>query len=96
MLTVKYCMRIQLKKERFVATTSAPASSYEQLGIRIQKIINAPTAQKARAALIFRLEHESPEDWATLLEEIAENDNVTLAYRDDGGVQIFWVVPKED
>jgi hypothetical protein len=25
-----------------------------------------------------------------------ENDNVTLAYRDDGGVQIFWVVPKED
>ncbi|MGH8447740.1 MAG: DUF1654 domain-containing protein, partial [Pseudomonas sp.] len=20
----------------------------------------------------------------------------TLAYRDDGGVQIFWVVPKED
>jgi hypothetical protein len=31
-----------------------------------------------------------------LLEEIDENDNVTLAYRDDGGVQIFWVVPKED
>lgn len=89
-------MRIQLKKERFVATTSAPASSYEQLGTRIQKIINSPTAQKARAALIFRLEHESPEDGATLLDEIAENDNVTLAYRDDGGVQIFWVVPKED
>nr|WP_178116279.1 DUF1654 domain-containing protein [Pseudomonas brassicae] len=81
-----------------VATSSAakPASSYEQLGIRIQKIINSPTAQKSRAALIFRLEHETPADWETLLEEIAENDNVTLAYRDDGGVQIFWVVPKED
>ena len=26
----------------------------------------------------------------------AETDHVTLAYRDDGGVQIFWVVPKED
>lgn len=73
-----------------------PASSYEQLGLRIQKIINSPTAQKARSALIFRLEHESPDDWETLLEEIAENDNVTLAHRDDGGVQIFWVVPKED
>ncbi|MDD0974907.1 DUF1654 domain-containing protein [Pseudomonas fontis] len=78
------------------AAASTPASRYEQLGIRIQKIINSPTAQKARAALIFRLEHESPSDWETLLEEIAENDNVTLAYRDDGGVQIFWVVPKED
>lgn len=82
-----------------MATTSAasnPASSYEQLGLRIQKIINSPTAQKARSALIFRLEHESPGDWETLLEEIAENDNVTLAHRDDGGVQLFWVVPKED
>ncbi|PLP86852.1 hypothetical protein CYD26_22775 [Pseudomonas sp. FFUP_PS_473] len=92
-------MHIQQNKERSVATTSSastPAGSYEQLGLRIQKIINSPTAQKARSALIFRLEHESPDDWETLLEEIAENDNVTLAHRDDGGVQIFWVVPKED
>lgn len=64
--------------------------------MRIQKIINSPTAQKAKAALIFRLADEPQDEWERLLEEIAENDNVTLAYRDDGGVQIFWVVPKED
>jgi hypothetical protein len=82
----------------FVANSCAAtsASSYEQLGARIQKIINSPTAQKAKSALIFRLAHESADDWEQLLEEIAENDNVTLAYRDDGGVQVFWVVPKED
>ncbi|MHB2080681.1 DUF1654 domain-containing protein [Pseudomonas asiatica] len=78
------------------STASATPSSYEQLGMRIQKIINSPTAQRSRAALIFRLEQEAPEDWETLLEEIAENDNVTLAHRDDGSVQIFWTVPKED
>ncbi|MEE1904128.1 DUF1654 domain-containing protein [Pseudomonas inefficax] len=78
------------------STASATPSSYEQLGMRIQKIINSPTAQRSRAALIFRLEQEAPEDWETLLAEIAENDNVTLAHRDDGGVQIFWTVPKED
>jgi hypothetical protein len=77
------------------ATPSAP-SSYERLGIRVQKVINSPTAQKARAALIYRLTDEAEDDWNQLLEEIAENDNVTLAYRDDGGVQIFWTVPKED
>lgn len=76
--------------------SAATPSSYEQLGVRIQKIINSPTAQRSRAALIFRLENETPEDWDTLLEEISENDNVTLAHRDDGGVQIFWTVPKED
>ncbi|WP_313646358.1 DUF1654 domain-containing protein [Pseudomonas sp.] len=77
-------------------TASAAASSYQQMGLRIQKIINNPLAQRSRAALIFRLEHESPDDWESLLEEIAENDNVTLAHRDDGGVQLFWTVPKDD
>jgi hypothetical protein len=49
------------------STASATPSSYEQLGVRIQKIINSPTAQRSRAALIFRLEQESPDDWETLL-----------------------------
>lgn len=90
-------MHIQQNKEHPVASTSAATpSSYEQLGQRIQKIINSPIAQRSRAALIFRLEQETPEDWDTLLAEIAENDNVTLAHRDDGGVQIFWTVPQED
>ncbi|WP_277588274.1 DUF1654 domain-containing protein [Pseudomonas chlororaphis] len=75
---------------------AAPPSSYERLGLRVQKIINSPNAQKAKAALILRQPDEAVDEWERLLEEIAENDNVTLAYRDDGGVQIFWVVPKED
>lgn len=61
-----------------------------------RKSSTPPTAQKAKAALIFRLPDEPVDEWEQLLEEIDENDNVTLAYRDDGGVQIFWVVPKED
>lgn len=78
------------------AATASPPSTYELLGMRIQKIINAPAAQKAKSALITRHPDELEEDWAQLLEEIAENDNVTLAWRDDGGVQIFWTIPKED
>ncbi|MEK1839459.1 MULTISPECIES: DUF1654 domain-containing protein [unclassified Pseudomonas] len=96
MLTVKYCMPVQLNKDNSVATTSVSPDTYERLGMRIQKIINSPTAQKAKAALIFRLPDEPVDEWERLLEEIDENDNVTLAHRDDGGVQIFWVVPKED
>ncbi|WP_124350267.1 DUF1654 domain-containing protein [Pseudomonas chlororaphis] len=75
---------------------TASPSSYERLGLRVQKIINSPNAQKAKTALIFRQPDEAVDEWERLLEEIAENDNVTLAYRDDDGVQIFWVVPKED
>lgn len=80
-----------------MATTSpAPLSSFELMGTRVQKIINGPNAQKSRSALIFKLPQEADDDWGHLLEEIAENDNVTLAHRDDGGVQLFWTVPKED
>jgi hypothetical protein len=93
-------MFVQLNKDHFVAKPSSAAPSapdaYERLAIRVQKIINSTNAQKAKAALIFRLPDEPVDEWERLLEEIAENDNVTLAYRDDGGVQIFWVVPKED
>jgi hypothetical protein len=77
-------------------TTSDTSDSYVRMGMRIQKIINSPTAQKARSALIFRLPDEPMDEWERLLEEIDENDNVTLAWRDDGGVQVFWVVQKED
>ncbi|HEY0290456.1 MAG TPA: DUF1654 domain-containing protein [Pseudomonas sp.] len=78
-------------------SASTPAlDPYQCLGIRIQKIINSTTAQKSRSALIFRLPDEAESDWDQLLGEISENDNVTLAYRDDGGIQIFWTLPKED
>nr|WP_240202384.1 DUF1654 domain-containing protein [Pseudomonas sp. ICBG1301] len=93
-------MCVQNIKEFSVAKSSSaaptPPDAYERLALRVQKIINSTNAQKAKAALIFRLPEEPVDEWERLLEEIAENDNVTLAYRDDGGVQIFWVVPKED
>ncbi|VVP09351.1 hypothetical protein PS838_03251 [Pseudomonas fluorescens] len=79
-----------------MASSSVSPDTYARMGLRVQKIINSPTAQKAKAALIHRLPDEPVDEWEQLLEEIDENDNVTLAYRDDGGVQIFWVVPKED
>jgi len=34
-------------------------------------------------------------DWELLLSEIEENDNVTIAQRDDGSVDLFWKVPKD-
>lgn len=69
--------------------------SYETLASRVSRAINAPAAQRARSAVLLRSEGDSPDDWARILDEIAENDNVTVAWRDDG-VQLFWTVPKDD
>lgn len=73
----------------------ATPTSYEQLSIRVQRAINAPAAQKSRSAILLRMDTDSPEDWVSILNEIGENDNVTIAHRDDG-YQLFWTVPKED
>ncbi|MCU1757928.1 MULTISPECIES: DUF1654 domain-containing protein [Pseudomonas] len=71
-------------------------SPYEVFGMRIQKIISSPKAQKNRMAVLERQEGDNPEFWERLLEEISENDNVTIAHRDCGGVNVFWTVSEED
>ena len=71
-------------------------SPYEVFGMRIQKIISSPKAQKDRMAVLERQEGDNPEFWERLLEEISEHDNGTIAHRDCGGVNVFWTVSEED
>lgn len=73
-----------------------PPSSYELLGMRIQRAINTPKAQLSKSVLLEKSENDDPADWDRILDEIAENENVTIAHRDDGLIQLFWTVPKED
>ena len=71
-------------------------SSYEVLGMRLQKAINNPMAQQRKYAVLERLADDQPDDWVQILEELSDTDNVTVAYRDDGSVQVFWTVVKDD
>jgi hypothetical protein len=73
-----------------------PPSSYELLGLRIQRAINTPKAQTAKSVLLERSANDDESDWDRILDEIAENENVTIAHRDDGLIQLLWTVPKED
>ncbi|KIP98719.1 MULTISPECIES: DUF1654 domain-containing protein [Pseudomonas] len=77
------------------SSAAATPSSYELLGARVSRAINSPAAQKSQTAVLLHAEGDSPDDWARILEEIGENDNVTIAHRDDG-YQLFWTVPKDD
>jgi hypothetical protein len=72
------------------------STTYVLLEMRVQRAINTPKAQTSRSALLERSANDDPADWDRILDEIAENDNVTIAHRDDGLIQLFWTVPKED
>jgi hypothetical protein len=71
-------------------------TSYELLGMRVQRAVNTPKAQTSKSVLLERSANEDPADWDRILDEISENDNVTIAHRDDGLIQLFWTIPKED
>lgn len=71
-------------------------SPYELVGLRIQKIINSPGAQKAKSVTVTKLPEESVDHWDGVLGEFGEADNVTLDFLDDGSVEISWVTPDED
>lgn len=85
-----------MAKAKKAPAAPPPPTPFELMGMRVQKIINSTGAQTSKRAVIYKAAHESPDDWEQLLEAIDEADNVTIAHQDDGGVQVFWVVPKED
>lgn len=71
-------------------TTSKPSSSYESAGRRLQALIAAPGVQKVQAVTVVRLDHESPEDWQRLLDEIGETSGVRVEVLEGGTVRIGW------
>jgi hypothetical protein len=77
------------------ASAPRPSTSYELLAFRLQKAINNPMAQKRKYAILERLPDDRADNWSQILEELDDADNVTVAHRDDGGVQVLWTVVKD-
>ncbi|WP_109512565.1 DUF1654 domain-containing protein [Pseudomonas ovata] len=75
-------------------TQSSPApTSIDHLGARLQKVINSPSAQKNREAVIYKAPDELQDDWNQIMEAIIETEGVHVTPLDDGGVRVHWDVP---
>jgi hypothetical protein len=70
-----------------------PPNSFELLGLRIQKIISSPAAQKRKTVVICKAADECAEDWKQLLGEIADTEHVTVRREDDCTVRVSWDLP---
>lgn len=65
-------------------------NSYEQVGIRIQRMVSDPGAQKVQAIKITRREDELPEAWERVLEELSETDGITVERLEGDSARIGW------
>ncbi|MHC8299579.1 DUF1654 domain-containing protein [Pseudomonas sp. ZS1P83] len=85
-----------MAKAKKAPAAPTPPSLLDLMGLRVQKIINSPGAQKAKEATLHRSPDEPEDDWKQLMQDIGENENVTVEYLEDGGAFIHWTVPSED
>jgi hypothetical protein len=70
-----------------------PPNSFELLGLRIQKIISSPAAQKRKAVVICKREDECLDDWTRLLDDIADTEHVTVRREDEAAIRVSWDLP---
>ena len=78
------------------ATAPTPPTSYEMLARRIQKQILAPRAQLERQTVIVRAAEELESDWDLLLEQLGEEESVTIRPGEDGAIHLTWTAPRAD
>lgn len=71
-------------------------SPYELLALRVQRQLLTPTAQLARRAVINRMPDEPEAAWLQLLDELAQEDSLTITRQQDGSVELAWPHPATD
>lgn len=71
-------------------------SPYELLALRIQKQLLTPHAQLERRAVISRMPDEPEEAWLRLLDELSQEDSLTITRQQDGSIELAWPHPATD
>ncbi|KPC40367.1 Uncharacterized protein AC509_4422 [Pseudomonas amygdali pv. morsprunorum] len=66
------------------------ASSYEQIGKRIQRLVSAPNVQKTQWVIVARRDDEPEDSWNVVLREIEETEGIEVDRQPDGSVRIGW------
>ena len=71
-------------------STTSVASSYQQIGRRIQRMVAAPNVQKVQFVTVTRLDGEPSDIWDRVLQEIEDTEGIQVDRLEDGSVCIGW------
>lgn len=85
-----------MAKKKAPQQSRTELTGLEKLGLRVSAMISSPKAQLERQARIHRLDTDSDEDWAEVMELLAETDGLKLEYAEEGDVIVRWDAPTDD
>ncbi|HDQ4152918.1 DUF1654 domain-containing protein [Pseudomonas aeruginosa] len=74
-------------------TTPSP---FEILARRIRQQLLTQSAQLARRTVIKRMPDEPEESWLRLLDELSQEDFLTITHQQDGSIELTWPYPPTD
>lgn len=78
-------------RHRAVAVTHQHhISGYYRLTRRLSHTLSSPAIQAARQATFKRSEHDHPEDWERLIDELRSSEAVSVTHHDDARISIRW------
>lgn len=69
---------------------NTPMNAIDRLGLRVSAMIGSPKAQLERRAVIHRLDTDADEAWDTIMELLAETNDLDLVFDDEGNVVVTW------
>lgn len=64
------------------------ASSYEQIGKRIQRLVSAPNVQKIQWVTVARRDDEPEDSWNVVLREIEETEGIEVDPQEIGRAHV--------
>lgn len=73
-----------------LAFSQSPATSYERLGQRVQRLICSPHAQKVQVIDVMPEPSESARDWGRLICELEGTQGIHVDRLDSGAIRIGW------
>lgn len=74
--------------------TTSLSTSMDILGARLHQIINSPSAQRDRTAVLRRAPEEAESDWDVIIEALTETEGVHVTFLGDEGVRVCWDLPE--
>lgn len=84
------------KRQRETERSIVEINPVDGLRLRVSAMINSPKAQAECRVSIWRLDRDTDQAWAQVMEELSETDGLKMVQNEDGTITLQWEAMAEE